>query len=88
MGRHKKSVVPFIEAGDAPAILRRIENSNVVTFLPRYIVQEHLRRGAVKLLPVKDITLDLWIHFIYSHRKWVTPQMKAFTELLSQPAYK
>lgn len=87
LGRHGKSVTPFIEVGDAPAILACVENSNAVTFLPRYIVRERLEKGTVKLLPVDGIALNLWIHFIYLHKKWVTPQMKVFGELLSRKEY-
>lgn len=84
LGRHGTSITPFVEVGDAPAILTLIENSNAVTFLPKYIVQTHLDNNTMALLPVDGFDLDLLMHILYLQKKWVTPQMRAFAQLAAQ----
>lgn len=82
LSQYERQVQPFLETGDAEAILRYIRHSSAVTFLPEYIVYRQLRDGSLRSLEVDEISLNVWIHFLYLKKKWVTPQMRAFTELV------
>ena len=82
LSQYERHVEPFLETGDAEAILRYIRHSTAVTFLPEYVVYQQLRDGSLRALQVDEITLNVWIHFLYLKKKWVTPQMRAFAELI------
>ncbi|EEG57806.1 LysR family transcriptional regulator [Enterocloster asparagiformis] len=82
LSQYERHVEPFLETGDAEAILRYIRHSNAVTFLPEYVVYQQLRDGSLRALQVDEISLNVWIHFLYLKKKWVTPQMRAFAELI------
>ena len=82
LSQYERHVEPFLETGDAEAILRYIRHSNAVPFLPEYVVYQQLRDGSLRALQVDEISLNVWIHFLYLKKKWVTPQMRAFAELI------
>lgn len=84
LSQYERQVQPFLETGDAEAILRYIRHSNAVTFLPEYIVYRQLQDGSLRSLEVDEISLNVWIHFLYLKKKWVTPQMRAFTQLVRE----
>ena len=65
LSQYERHVEPFLETGDAEAILRYIRHSNAVTFLPEYVVYQQLRDGSLRALQVDEISLNVWIHFLY-----------------------
>ena len=57
-----------------------------LSFLPEYIVRPALAAGRLARLNVPDCTVEMHRQLFYHRDKWLTPQMKAFIELVHQPA--
>ena len=56
-----------------------------LSFLPEYIVRPALAAGRLARLNVPDCTVEMHRQLFYHRDKWLTPQMKAFIELVRQP---
>ena len=52
--------------------------------LPWYIVRPALSAGRIARLNVPDCTVTMHRQLFYHKDKWLTPQMKAFIELVNQ----
>ena len=61
-----------------------IERGMGLSFLPEYIVRPALSAGRIARLNVPDCTVTMHRQLFYHKDKWLTPQMKAFIELVNQ----
>ena len=74
------SVHPYIELGSASLLCQMVERGMGLSFLPEYIACPALSAG----LHVPDCTVTMHRQLFYHKDKWLTPQMKAFIELVNQ----
>ena len=73
---------PFMIAGTSDLILSMVEGSDAVTFLPDFTSQSYVDEGTVKRIYVDGVDDYYLIKIIYHKNKWVTPEMRAFIDLL------
>ena len=80
------AVHPYLELGSAALLCQMVEQGMGLSFLPEYIVRPALAAGHLALLSVPDCAVEMHRQLFYHRDKWLTPQMKAFIELVRQPA--
>ena len=74
---------PFAECGVIHTLIQMACQGSCVSFLPRFAVRETLDKGLLTALePVDFPTLTMHHQLLYHRDKWVSPQMKAFIELV------
>ena len=78
------SIHPYIELGSASLLCQMVERGMGFSFLPEYIVRPALSAGRIARLHVPDCTVTMHRQLFYHKDKWLTPQMKAFIELVNQ----
>ena len=78
------SIHPYIELGSASLLCQMVERGMGLSFLPEYIVRPALSAGRIARLNVPDCTVTMHRQLFYHKDKWLTPQMKAFIELVNQ----
>ena len=78
------SVHPYIELGSASLLCQMVERGMGFSFLPEYIVRPALSAGRIARLHVPDCAVTMHRQLFYHKDKWLTPQMKAFIELVNQ----
>ena len=78
------SIHPYIELGSASLLCQMVERGMGLSFLPEYIVRPALSAKRIARLHVPDCTVTMHRQLFYHKDKWLTPQMKAFIELVNQ----
>ena len=73
---------PLLETGSTTLVMDLIEKNEAVGFLPHYITEARIERGSIKKLDVKDTNVVLYDQVFRHKNKWLTPQMRAFLEIL------
>lgn len=78
------SIHPYLELGSAALLSQMVERGMGLSFLPEYIVRPALSAGRLARLSVPDCNVIMHRQLFYHKDKWLTPQMKAFIELVEQ----
>lgn len=73
---------PFLETGNTEVITKMLLQNRGVSFLPEFVVQEHLRAGRLAVLDAACPEISMWSQLVYHRHKSVTPQMERFLELM------
>ena len=76
------AVHPYLELGSAALLCQMVEQGMGLSFLPEYIVRPALAAGNLARLNVPDCAVEMHRQLFYHRDKWLTPQMKAFIELV------
>ena len=76
------AVHPYLELGSAALLCQMVEQGMGLSFLPEYIVRPALAAGHLARLSVPDCAVEMHRQLFYHRDKWLTPQMKAFIELV------
>ena len=81
-----RSVVPALESSYASFILRVLEQAEGLSYLPRFLVEERVREGVLRVVNVTDLQGVMYGQ-IFSHKeKCTTPEMREFVRLCARPA--
>ena len=86
LAAHGLQLQPYLELGSAALLCQMVEQGMGLSFLPEDIVRPALAAGRLARLNVPDCTVEMHRQLFYHRDKWLTPQMKAFIELVRQPA--
>lgn len=76
-------IQPVLECGNADLICRLVEQGMGISFLPDYVTREAVRAGNIRYIHIEGFEIDIWKQLLYHHDKWVSPQMQAVMEYLS-----
>lgn len=83
------AISPILETGDANLICHLVEQNMGLSFLPDYVTKESQEQGRLCYLHIDGFEIDIWRQLFYHRDKWVSPQMQAvidfLSELLSRP---
>ena len=82
MAAHGLAIHPYLELGSAALLCQMVEQGMGLSFLPEYIVRPALAAGHLARLSVPDCAVEMHRQLFYHRDKWLTPQMKAFIELV------
>lgn len=75
---------PFLEIGDTEVIIKLLLQQAGISFLPQYLVQEHLDAGNLAVIATDIPAIQMWSQLIYHKNKWITPQMRIFIDLVKK----
>lgn len=73
---------PFLEIGNTDVITKFLLRNHGVSFLPEYVVREHLSSGDLVALDTECPEITMWSQLVYHRNKCITPQMNVFLEAL------
>ncbi|MBD5147206.1 MAG: LysR family transcriptional regulator [Oscillibacter sp.] len=73
---------PFLEIGNTEVITRFLLKNRGISFLPDYVVRDYLAQGELVILDTECPEITVWSQLVYHRNKYVTPQMRAFMDLL------
>ena len=83
-----RSVVPALESSYASFILRMLEETEGLSYLPWFLVEEKVRQGALTVVDVTDLQGAMYGQ-IFSHKEeWTTREMGEFVRLCTHHARK
>ena len=82
MDAHHLALKPYIELGSAAMLAEMVERGMGLSFLPEYIVRKELAAHRLARLNVPECQISMHRQLFYHRDKWLTPQMKAFVELV------
>ena len=84
LAAHGLAVHPYLELGSAALLCQMVERGMGLSFLPEYIVRPALAAGRLARLNVPGCSVTMHRQLFYHKDKWLTPQMKAFIELVNK----
>ena len=84
MAEKSIEIAPILEVGSADSICRLVEENVGVSFLPDYVTRRYVNANTMVPLNIKGFHVELWKQILYHRDKWVSPQMKAVLNFLSE----
>lgn len=75
---------PTLETGNTSLICRLAEQGVGLSFLPDYVTEKSVEAGLLRRFTIKELEIDIWKQLLHHRDKWVSPQMQAVMEDLSQ----
>lgn len=88
LAAHGRSVTPALESSNASFLLQVLEETEGLSYLPRFLVEERVRQGRLTVLEVEDLKAVMYGQ-VFSHKeKWTTREMDEFVRLCSHPKKK
>lgn len=75
---------PCWEVGNTDVITRFLLQNRGISFLPEYVVREYLQQGQLVILDTECDQIVMWSQLVYHRKKYVTPQMSQFIEVLQK----
>lgn len=73
-------LTPVLEIGRTDIITSIVAQSNMISYLPDFVTEEHIKNGKLCYLDVCDMELDIWKQLIYHKNKWISKSLKTFIE--------
>lgn len=77
-------LTPDLELGNTEILKKLVLNGMGLSYLPKFVVQKELDERQMVALDVKDFSAKIWRQLIEHKGKWITPAMKAMTDLISE----
>lgn len=77
---------PFLEVGNTDVITRFLLAGEGISFLPEYVVSEHIKSGRLAALDTELPEIVMWSQLVYHRNKAVTAQMETFLDVMSRHA--
>lgn len=73
-----RAITPALESSYASFLLRVLEETEGLSFLPRFLVEEPVRQGKLTVVEVSDLQAVMYEQIFYHREKWATREMEAF----------
>lgn len=83
LARSSLEIQPVLETGRADLICSLVQENAGVGFLPDYVTEESVREGRLVRLRVPDFQVVVWKQMLYRREKWVSLQMRAMIDHMS-----
>lgn len=83
---HHLSVEPFMEISSTQYILQAVTEMNCVSLLPRYVVNDAIKKGRLQELPVRGFSPEMYSQLFYHKEKWKTREMAEFVCIAEEVA--
>lgn len=78
-----RSVVPALESSYASFLLRVLEDTEGISYLPWFLVEEKVRSGILTVIDVEDLQSTMYGQIFCHKEKWTTREMHEFVRLCS-----
>lgn len=73
-----QSITPALESSYASFLLRVLEETEGLSFLPWFLVEEPVRQGKLSVVEVSDLQAVMYSQIFYHRDKWATREMEEF----------
>ena len=83
LAKDSVEIQPVLENGSADVICRLVEDGIGMSFLPDYVTEAGVQRGAIVRLEVEGFEPELWKQLLYHCDKWLSRPMESVIEYLS-----
>ena len=85
----KKSIEiePALEIGRTDLIIKLLENSNGISYLPDFVTASKVESGKLVRLDISDFKTDVWKQLIYHKNKWKSRIFKSFIEYVMREEF-
>lgn len=85
----KKSIEiePALEIGRTDLIIKLLENSNGISYLPDFVTASKVESGKLVRLDISDFKTDVWKQLIYHKNKWKSRIFKSFIEYVMRKEF-
>ena len=83
LARSSLEIQPVLETGRADLICSLVQENAGVGFLPNYVTEKSVREGRLVRLRVPDFQVVVWKQMLYRREKWVSLQMRAMIDHMS-----
>ncbi len=80
----KIEISPILEISSTAIICKLIEANAGISFLPDYVTEKSVCEGKLIRLDIADFKVDVWKQLLYHRDKWISPQMQAALDFLSE----
>ena len=81
-------IAPILEIGNTETIIKLLKRGMGVSFLPEFTVKQEMEKETLFEIQTDLPKVNMYHQLLYHKNKWMTPQMKAFLELvLVQPGF-
>lgn len=77
-------VNPIIEINNVAVITQLIQQGHGISFLPEYVVREHMQRHLLSVIHVHIEPQHFHSQLFYHKNKWVTPAMEGMISLIKR----
>ena len=81
-----RAITPALESSYASFLLRVLEETEGLSFLPRFLVEEPVRQGKLTVVEVCDLQAVMYEQIFYHREKWATREMEAFIRFCAPEA--
>ncbi|MBO5769833.1 MAG: LysR family transcriptional regulator [Spirochaetales bacterium] len=82
LAKRSIEVVPALEIGRTDLIVKLLEKSNGISYLPDFVTSEKVASGKLRYLDIQDFETEVWKQLIYHKNKWMSRILKTFIEYL------
>ena len=82
--RHKVPLNMDVEMPTLETIRRLVQHNEGVTFLPRMCVEQEIKQGLLREIPVKELNVERKIRLVYPGRRALSHAAKAFLEVVKR----
>ena len=82
-------MTPALESSYASFLLRVLESTEGLSYLPWFLVEEKVRQGALTVVEVEDLQTAMYGQIFCHKEKWATREMQEFVRLCARrsPGY-
>ena len=81
LAAHGRSVTPALESSYASFLLQVLEETEGLSYLPWFLVEERVSQGRLMVVEVEDLQEVMYVQ-VFSHKeKWTTREMEEFVHL-------
>ena len=84
LARDNIEIRPLLEIGRSDLICRLVSENMALSFLPDYVTEDAVKEGKIVRLEVEGIKVEVWKQLLHHRDKWVSAQMQALLNHLSQ----
>ena len=76
----RQTISPVLEISDTAFIIRMLEESQGLSFLPLFAVEDDIEKGRIARLDVEDIDIVMYRQIFYHKNKFKTQEMEKFIQ--------
>lgn len=84
LSRNGFELQTFLEISDTEFIAGMLEETDCISLLPYFVVEQKVKEGRMSVLSVPDFQTTMYSQVIYHKNKWVTGEMKEIIRLLKE----
>lgn len=84
MAKRSLPVQPFLELESTYSAIRLVRENRYLSVLPRYVVQNWLDGGQIKILQLEDCRMYEYLQLLYHKNKVITPPIQGMLDCIQE----